>query len=120
MDRRTCSACGVTKDGAEFFRRNHSQCRVCHSKDANARRKQRGKERRQALIEYMGSKCQHCGHTYPIVCYDLHHLDPANKEFQFNALYERSMPEIYREADKCILLCSNCHRIEHERLRKII
>ena len=51
------------------------------------------------------------------VCFGLHHVNPDEKEFQFNNLYDVSIEKLKREIEKCILLCSNCHRIEHQRLR---
>ena len=82
--------------------------------------KQRTQERRVSnklkAIEYLGGKCQHCG----IVSkhrsiYDFHHLDTTEKEADPGSLMHHSWTKIQKELDKCILLCANCHRIEHEK-----
>jgi hypothetical protein len=67
-------------------------------------------------IEYLGGKCFHCG----IVSehrsiYDFHHLDKTTKEADPGSLLHHSWTRIQKELDKCILLCANCHRIEHEK-----
>lgn len=64
-------------------------------------------------------KCSHCERAYPDICFDLHHTDPSQKEFHFNDLGGKCWARIEKEVSKCILLCSNCHRIEHDRLRKL-
>jgi hypothetical protein len=41
---------------------------------------------------------------------EFHHLDPAKKEFEVNYRgCTRSLAVFRAEADKCVLLCSNCH-----------
>lgn len=47
-----------------------------------------------------------------MVCYDFHHLNPAEKDFQI-ALKIRSWKQIVAEAKKCCMLCVICHRKFH-------
>ena len=71
------------------------------------------------MVLYMGGKCQKCGYSK---CYDaleFHHLDPKKKDFQLSALKNYSLNALKKELDKCIMLCANCHREEHARLRKV-
>lgn len=67
-------------------------------------------------IEYLGGKCAHCGivSTHRGI-YDFHHLDKTEKEADPGSLMHYSWTRIQKELDKCILLCANCHRIEHEK-----
>lgn len=61
-----------------------------------------------------GLKCSKCGYNRCFAALDLHHLDPALKEFNFKTkLMLKPTEERVKELDKCILLCSNCHRELH-------
>jgi hypothetical protein len=53
--------------------------------------------------------CKKCGDKRFYVI-DFHHLIPLKKEFSISDV---SMKRIKSEKDKCILLCSNCHREFH-------
>lgn len=117
MDTKKCSHCKEVKPLAEYYRKNQSQCKKCHYFFTNERRKKVTASRKEFLLQYKGYKCQHCHNKFPEICYDFHHIDPKEKEFQFNQLNSYSMQKLIKEVDKCILLCSNCHRIEHQRLR---
>jgi hypothetical protein len=68
------------------------------------------------LIEYKGGKCQRCGYNKPIPSvYDFHHRNPEEKEFSITAK-TISFEKLKAEADKCDLLCANCHREVHYEL----
>lgn len=58
-------------------------------------------------------KCEKCGFNHPAAL-DFHHIDPKTKSFGLGGrISERHREEILLEIDKCIVLCANCHRIEH-------
>jgi hypothetical protein len=66
------------------------------------------------LIEYKGGKCEKCGYNKPFPsCYDFHHLDPTQKEFNISGRTKK-LETLKREADKCMLLCRNCHSEIHD------
>lgn len=44
---------------------------------------------------------------------EFHHRDPTQKDFTIADVANRAWEVIRAELDKCDLLCSNCHRIEH-------
>ncbi len=44
---------------------------------------------------------------------DFHHINPEDKIYAVKDLMVRRWELIQTEIDKCILLCSNCHREEH-------
>lgn len=68
------------------------------------------------LIEMMGGKCTVCKNTYHHAAFDFHHLDPSKKKFSItDKIQNLSFEELIKETKKCILLCVNCHRIEHAR-----
>lgn len=62
-------------------------------------------------MEYKGGKCQICGYAKYPGALDLHHLNPKEKEFGLGDKgYTRSWEKVRAELDKCVLVCSNCHR----------
>lgn len=71
-------------------------------------------------IDYKGGKCEKCGYNKCIAALEFHHLDPATKNFGIgSAGYTRSWEAVKNELDKCILVCSNCHRELHSEVDKI-
>jgi hypothetical protein len=60
--------------------------------------------------EYKKSKgCCLCGESDP-ACLDFHHLDSEEKEFEIAQL-TLSKSKMEEEIRKCVVICSNCHRI---------
>lgn len=93
----------------------HSYCKKCN----NALTIKRQQNLKQEAVNYKGGKCQHCGYDKYIGALDFHHTNPSEKDFSFSSYKNYILESIKKELDKCVLLCSNCHREEHYRLRKI-
>ena len=70
------------------------------------------------LVEYKGGKCQCCGYNNCIEALEFHHLNPAEKDFTISGT-SKSFESLKKEADKCILVCSNCHKEIHAGVRVI-
>lgn len=71
-------------------------------------------EKKQKAVDYMGNKCLDCQQSFPNCCYDFHHLDPTKKDLSLAQLVgSRSWERILVELEKCVMLCSNCHRVRH-------
>lgn len=71
-------------------------------------------QRRKKLqaVEAFGGKCQICGYDKCIAALDFHHLE--NKEEKPSYVILRwSWERAKKELEKCILVCSNCHREIH-------
>jgi hypothetical protein len=80
------------------------------------RQKQRKLEQRKKIDEYKASKgCAICGEKDPR-CLDLHHKDPSEKEFAISQGCGYSPTRLIKEMEKCVVLCSNCHRKLHRPL----
>lgn len=77
----------------------------------NAYSRQYNINKKTELVLYKGNKCLDCKHKFPIVCYDFDHREPAEKSFAVCSRLGLPIEELKREADKCDLVCSNCHRI---------
>lgn len=63
-----------------------------------------------------GGGCSACGIKYdgtnaPI--FDFHHLNENEKEANPASLMKNRWETIEAEINKCVLLCSNCHRMQH-------
>ena len=71
----------------------------------------RALERKHKLIQEAGGGCQQCGYEKSWRALTFHHLDPSTKSFglTLNMLWSQSMEKITKEAEKCQLLCMNCH-----------
>lgn len=109
-----CPRCKDTKSIKEFYTRRgtqtHSYCKLCVSEQT--------KDRQRALkakaVAYKGGKCVDCGIEDHPAIYDFHHLNPDEKEFTIAHKKQYTFnEEIKKELDKCVLLCSNCHRKRH-------
>jgi len=73
----------------------------------------KGLNNKRLMIERLGGKCAHCGGIFPPCVYDIHHTIPEKKQFRLNHLKFGSWEAIEEELKDCVLLCANCHRIEH-------
>lgn len=74
----------------------------------NARRKKR------YLIEMLGGECVKCAYSRCIAALDFHHLDPASKSFEIGDCLGKTLDSLIIEAQKCELVCANCHRETHD------
>ncbi len=74
----------------------------------------RRRKLKQLVVEYKGGKCILCGYNKSMWVLELHHVDSSTKEFNMSVRgLTRSWEKIKAEADKCILVCANCHREVH-------
>lgn len=104
---RVTMAC-PTHGEVPFFRRpdGNYRCTKCRS-EAVVKWRRRAKLR---LIERAGGRCELCGYDRHPGALHFHHLDPSSKRFPLSREgTTRSFAEAAEEADKCVLLCGNCH-----------
>ena len=117
-----CKICGEEKELSDFYLRTDSgnhrpECKKCiadkqreyHLQWAMGRRYERKKE----MVEQMGIKCSSCKIIYPVAVYDFHHVDPSTKEHSPTRYLLGSVENRDKIRKNCILLCANCHRVEH-------
>lgn len=76
---------------------------------------------RQKMTRIMAGefKCKHCGYDKYLGALEFHHKDPSQKERMIGRMRNYSEVRLRAEVEKCIVLCSNCHREEHDRLRRL-
>jgi hypothetical protein len=73
------------------------------------RRKQVVKD---AVIDVLGGKCFACGGRFHRAVFDFHHVGRKD-ESPASILSNKSPEDIGKEISRCLLLCANCHRLEH-------
>lgn len=73
----------------------------------------RSLKRKLELVKSRGGEL--CGYDRNIAVLEFHHINPDEKEFQLDMrhLSNTSLERLKEEADKCQLLCANCHREVH-------
>jgi hypothetical protein len=97
-----------------------NQCRICEKEYSGGHGKYKSictscrvsesrRKKKADLIEYKGNKCCVCGYDKCIQALQFHHLDPNKKEFTIANSGTMKFEVLKHEADKCILVCSNCH-----------
>ena len=64
-------------------------------------------------------KCTVCGEDRPATL-DFHHTEPKKTNKKVHKLVSdgHTKIRIQKEIEKCVVLCSNCHRVHHEEERK--
>lgn len=100
---RQCPRHGLTRHRR---RERGYRCLRCRS-EAVADRRRRVKA---ILVAEAGGTCRLCGYDRCPAALQFHHVDPATKRFHM-ALRgaARSLERMREEAQKCVLLCANCH-----------
>ena len=99
-----CKLCG--KGFKEYEYRNRTRCGSCNTKIRRFRAK-------AAAIKLLGGKCENCGWYGNQAALQFHHKNPNEKDFIIGNVANKSWGSIKTEMQKCILLCANCHMIEH-------
>ena len=142
MITKICSKCKQKKELSQFNKNktrkdgHHTYCRKC-SKDHYRRYYRRNScEERQRLStsrkkriinirershQYKVEKGCHFCDENARVCLDFHHIDPSTKSAHISELVSRGSPweRVLEEIDKCIVVCSNCHRKVHAGILEI-
>jgi len=101
-----CKKHGLT----EFALRKDGRMR-CKKCNVVAVQKRRDDIKKMAVV-YKGGKCQNpkCGYNKYVGALEFHHIN-GKKDFGIATKgYTRSWEKVKQELDKCIMLCSNCHR----------
>jgi hypothetical protein len=63
----------------------------------------------------MGGQCTQCGYKCNYAALEFHHVDPGRQLFQLDmrSVANLQWESIVIEAEKCQLLCANCHAELH-------
>lgn len=116
METKICSKCkrelpithyhknGFNNEGKQKYR---GYCKDC----ANNLEKQRYLDKKN-FVNSQKTKCEKCGEDR-FYTLDFHHKDKQEKEFTIGQFKKGSFEIIQSEINKCVILCSNCHREFH-------
>ena len=79
------------------------------------KQQERAWSRKLELVRMLGGKCSVCGYDKNLSALEFHHKNPGEKDFQLDSrhLSNTNVEKIMKEVEKCVLLCSNCHREIH-------
>ncbi len=99
-----CKLCG--KKFKDYQNKNRTRCGSCNTKIRRYRAK-------SAAVKYLGGKCMVCGWKGNQAALQFHHNNPKKKDFVIGNVANKNWELIKSELNKCVLLCANCHAIEH-------
>lgn len=72
------------------------------------------KRKKLFAVNFFGGKCQICGYNKCLDALEFHHVDKDNKNEEPTYIITHwSWERAKIELEKCILVCSNCHREIH-------
>jgi hypothetical protein len=117
---KTCPKCGIKKELNKinyYIKKTgkiHSWCKECNNKIIVEKQNQL----KQKSVDYKGGKCSVCGYNKCLAALEFHHISPDKKEFEISRYRTYSFNTLAPELDKCLLLCSNCHKELHDKQNK--
>jgi len=100
-----CKICRKSK-GRENYYKNKEKWNNTHNKTAEI------KKQKILEIKNNSSGCVKCKEKRHYLL-DFHHIDPKTKIFQISQGEGKGWNKVLEEIEKCVLLCSNCHRELH-------
>lgn len=126
--KRSCRVCEANRKQQKFLEdisgsreRNREHMRVW--REANKERDRKNwtelRRKKKEWLDSQKTSCNKCGES-DIACIDFHHKDSTKKDANLSEAIARwSIKRLQIEVNKCILLCSNCHRKLHAAERAV-
>ena len=115
-----CEICGSEYEGNSSSRIYCYKCSGDSSRNNNETRKYQKTVLRRSMklqaIKILGGKCNICGYDRCADALEFHHINPKEKDFKLGSGNTMSWKEYKKEALKCILVCSNCHKEIHSKI----
>jgi hypothetical protein len=115
-----CAACGSVE---VWWKKsiNGWVCKVAKSEVARRKRAaglipESQRTYRKEAVTHAGGKCLACGYNRCRRALHFHHVDPTTKEFEIGRRMGLGWKRVLAEANKCILVCGNCHAEIHDGL----
>lgn len=132
---RLCTVCNLEKDISDFYKNTgkrdglNNRCKTCWREYMKSYYKKNEEKlypirKQQAAVYLKGlmdkadkikadQGCYFCQEKEPI-CLDFHHTDPTTKDNNVSELIrKKNWKKVLAEIEKCVIVCSNCHRKLH-------
>jgi hypothetical protein len=100
-----CKICRRQK-GRENYKKNNKEWNKNHIKNRDF------KKNKIIEIKEKSQGCCKCGEKKHYLL-DFHHVDSYTKSFQISQGESKGLKRLLAEIEKCVLMCSNCHREFH-------
>lgn len=112
-----CKNCGIQLIGRQTVYCSKA-CKLStfeQNKKVYTNQQKRGWNRKKKLVNMFGGKCNRCEYSRNYSALTFHHINPKEKSFNLDVrnLSNRPWDDIVKEANKCELLCHNCHGEHH-------
>lgn len=111
--KRICPICNKEFEITDYKQNSRKYCFECSpdrtSQGINTLRRAMRKE----AVKRLGGKCARCGYDKCYWALDFHHKNPTEKTIAFGRHKMKKWEDYWGEAQKCELLCANCHRELH-------
>ena len=88
------------------------RCNIC-AKEANRRKYEKSVSFHCMLKEERCGCCERCGYDEHPEILQWHHERDKEFEISRKKITEKNLHKVRAEISKCVLLCPNCHCIEH-------
>ena len=126
-----CSSCRIEKPFDAFYKAKTKpsgyayQCKTCsdisNTKSRLNHPEKTKEHRKRSRDKFFGERqkyklntgCVCCGEM-EVACLELHHIDPLVKDIHPSKATSRQI--FYKEANKCVVVCANCHRKLHAKI----
>lgn len=130
MQTKVCRVCKIEKELQDFHPNKQCRfgvvatCRTCTKirldpwlektkQKRHKKQNENGRLRKRMAVEKFGGCCLHCKGVFPDCVFEFHHLDPSQKDENPSNTMSWSIERMWKELDKCVMLCANCHKIVH-------
>ncbi len=109
-----CQYCGKKFDYYKETSRPRKACHTCLPEGTEQDAARIRRLIKKKAVDLKGRRCEICGLVEDYCVYDFHHKDPNEKDFSLGDKKSTLVwSKVKEEVDKCMLVCSNCHRKIH-------
>jgi len=116
MTTRFCISCGnkIARKIPHTQKKTKSTRKKCYNCSPpvqyHENHKSERRKRKEILVKMLGGHCVECGYCKSLPALSFHHIHPESKKFDMsNGGLMQEWDIVVKEANKCELLCLNCH-----------